>query len=324
MADPEVRCSQALSVTETIGPRGGKISLPPVWLHVQPLVLEKPTEITLVRTPHDAEHPERCNFRDRVTVQPLGLATQNDRPFVLYWRLWASEVEDVLFDDWICPKMSWTGDGRDLECYQMAATTLLGTGHSIRSWSPHCQVGFRRPLRGRDEIVASFFSDRLAHFRLMPPGGDWDDADREKALTGFYHHPLPSVEYMSRKESCTPTPPSDDRIVYAQNEGRSWPSSCRSNADCKPDYYCGRRACEGWGVCWRRELNCGKLPPRPVCGCDGETYATKCAANRDGVEVKLNRGCDEPPPPPQTMTRRRRKMIEEAAKKAARPRPSAR
>jgi len=68
-----------------------------------------------------------------------------------------------------------------------------------------------------------------------------------------------------------------------------------SDAACGADAYCaytprlcgkGKRA----GVCTKKPLRC-ESPYSPVCGCDGHTYDSECAANAAGVDLSVNGGC---------------------------------
>ncbi|MCB9732070.1 MAG: hypothetical protein H6745_05495 [Deltaproteobacteria bacterium] len=77
--------------------------------------------------------------------------------------------------------------------------------------------------------------------------------------------------------------------------------ACASNADCPGDgSWCELEGCGGTGVCRARPTIC-PLPAEPtgneatapgeVCGCDGTTFASRCAAARAGVSVAFAGAC---------------------------------
>lgn len=61
---------------------------------------------------------------------------------------------------------------------------------------------------------------------------------------------------------------------------------CRTNKDCAEDQYCMRpgQSCNGNGRCEPRPEVCTFIYA-PVCGCDGEIYASSCIAAEAGVSV---------------------------------------
>jgi len=69
-------------------------------------------------------------------------------------------------------------------------------------------------------------------------------------------------------------------------------TSCDSNADCDPDFYCEKALldCEGRGDCSLKPLACPGVFD-PVCGCDGIDYSNACAAAASGVSVEADGPC---------------------------------
>ena len=66
---------------------------------------------------------------------------------------------------------------------------------------------------------------------------------------------------------------------------------CQSDADCDPLEYCRRDgACGSFGACALRPDVCD-VKGEPVCGCDGETYASACMAAVVGVSVAHPGAC---------------------------------
>jgi hypothetical protein len=68
---------------------------------------------------------------------------------------------------------------------------------------------------------------------------------------------------------------------------------CRSNADCREGSFCAGRPghCEEDGVCVKKPEVCPRSLTEPVCGCDGLTYPSACAAAVAGVRVASLGAC---------------------------------
>ena len=71
---------------------------------------------------------------------------------------------------------------------------------------------------------------------------------------------------------------------------------CSSNKDCASTEYCelGPGCGKGApGKCHERPQSCPKylIPPVPVCGCDGKTYANSCEAHKGGTTVNHQGVC---------------------------------
>ncbi len=74
--------------------------------------------------------------------------------------------------------------------------------------------------------------------------------------------------------------------------GNCPPPSCTSNAECGATEYCATAtgACGSTGACQARPVSCSGLW-KPVCGCNGKTYANACKAAQVGVPVKFTGTC---------------------------------
>lgn len=73
--------------------------------------------------------------------------------------------------------------------------------------------------------------------------------------------------------------------VYLPND------ACADNSDCPADEFCyfvESAACGdvASGLCFPRPPGCEGVPESPVCGCDGEEYASQCEADLAGVGVR--------------------------------------
>jgi hypothetical protein len=70
--------------------------------------------------------------------------------------------------------------------------------------------------------------------------------------------------------------------------------ACKENADCPETQYCARPvgACSATGACESRPLLCTR-ELRPVCGCDGVTYANPCEAAAHGANIAHDGRCSD-------------------------------
>jgi hypothetical protein len=75
------------------------------------------------------------------------------------------------------------------------------------------------------------------------------------------------------------------------------PMACPDGAGCAPDHFCrftpglcgkGRRP----GACEARPASCPDAVA-PVCGCDGRSYTSECAAHAAGVDLAVMGGCKD-------------------------------
>ena len=83
----------------------------------------------------------------------------------------------------------------------------------------------------------------------------------------------------------------DDLAVFSENFGKT-DGTCKENESCISDYYCAKNSgdCSGNGTCAPKPAVCIDIWA-PVCGCDAETYANVCYANRSGVNIAYEGEC---------------------------------
>ena len=70
---------------------------------------------------------------------------------------------------------------------------------------------------------------------------------------------------------------------------------CQDNAPCGKEEFCEKKTgdCDGAGVCIKRPESCPLyFIYDPVCGCDGKTYDSECAAAMEGVSVLHKGRCE--------------------------------
>jgi len=69
--------------------------------------------------------------------------------------------------------------------------------------------------------------------------------------------------------------------------------TCTDNSECSSGDYCGKDVgdCDGEGTCVKKPDSC--IPGEAlVCGCDGKTYLSECAAHANGVNVASEGVCE--------------------------------
>jgi hypothetical protein len=84
---------------------------------------------------------------------------------------------------------------------------------------------------------------------------------------------------------------SEPRSIHVFRAGRV--PTCEKSGDCAPGAYCRRSngACTGRGACVPRPDACIAIHD-PVCGCDGASYANRCAAAAAGASVAHAGACE--------------------------------
>jgi hypothetical protein len=127
----------------------------------------------------------------------------------------------------------------------------------------------------------SYWVDEVGYWGV----GEWDNATQ----TNRWDWPEPGYEPFEM-EPCG----AYDMVLPG--------NACTTNADCTGDQFCfyvEAAACGdvAAGLCMGRPLGCENAPEDPVCGCDGQEYASLCEADFAGVGMRRPAGaggCDTP------------------------------
>ncbi len=84
-------------------------------------------------------------------------------------------------------------------------------------------------------------------------------------------------------------------VLYQQGSCEDLATVCTTNNDCALTEYCfwATGDCAGQGVCHPRPSYCAQEYWQPVCGCDGQSYASYCDAHFVGVNVATLTSCPE-------------------------------
>lgn len=145
-------------------------------------------------------------------------------------------------------------------------------------------------------LLASFFLPACPTSSERPPDGSLSDAS-----TGFPPELCGLVMCGGATFCCLATGECETSMEACRAAlpppGPTDPGTrCGSSADCPPDSFCdaagGREErCLSAGFCRPRGGTC--TGSSPVCGCDGRTYDSPCAASRAGVRRNSNAACGE-------------------------------
>ncbi len=86
----------------------------------------------------------------------------------------------------------------------------------------------------------------------------------------------------------------EEQGVSVLHEGEcGGPIGCMENSDCGDGLFCSFEygVCGGSGECKAKPQSCEEYY-EPVCGCDDNTYENSCLADKNGISVAFEGGCD--------------------------------